>query len=212
MSGPCRARAAGPSVGSAQSPLFLRAGLGPSAEWGRLTHVDGAVPHIESQRRADPGHAWETPSQRQLEGEWTREPGPTCSGPCVAGPFLSDLPPNQRSRGMEGAQPAGLTQQAPGTPWAVTLKCPEKGAARRSLLVGARRAARRPRMKGTHGSHRRGQGVVPGGPSEARRRAESRRGDRTRLFCQLSACSRPCWEQLHNEGHGPAPTLSPWGP
>lgn len=27
-----------------------------------------------------------------------------------------------------------------------------------------------------------------------------------------SACSRPCREQLHNEGHGCAPTLSPWGP
>lgn len=180
MSGPCRARAAGPSVGSAQSPLFLRAGLGPSAEWGRLTHVDGAVPHIESQRRRPQprlGNAVTATARGRVDaGAWPHLLRPVCGGAVPFRPPSKPAPLGWSVPGTEGAQPAGLTQQAPGTPWAVTLKCPEKGAARRSLLVGAGRAAGRPRMKGPHGSHRRGQGVVPGGPSEARRRAESRRG------------------------------------
>lgn len=57
--------------------------------------------------------------------------------------------------------------------------------------AGCRKAGR-PRMKGTHGSHRRGQGVVPGGPSEARRRAESRRGSDPPVLptlCMLSPMS-----------------------
>lgn len=179
MSGPCRARAAGPSVGSAQSPLFLSAGLGPSTEWGRLTHVDGAVPHIESQRRRPQprlGNAVTATARGRVDaGAWPHLLRPVCGGAVPFRPPSKPAPLGWSVPGTEGAQPAGLMQQAPGTPWAVTLKCPGKGAARRSLLVGARWAAGRLRMKGTHGSHRRGQGVVPGGPSEARR-AESRRG------------------------------------
>lgn len=84
--------------------------LGPPLSGGGSRTLTGPSPTLRVSG-ADPSHAWETPSQRQLEGGWTREPGPTCSGPCVAGPFLSDLPPNQRLWAGQSQEQKGLSLQ-----------------------------------------------------------------------------------------------------